>query len=54
MPSNRQVERVLAGTAELVVIAGASHDFEEPGTLDEATHQIVAWFQRWLIDSPAR
>jgi putative phosphoribosyl transferase len=51
LPPNRQVEHMLAGTKQLVVIPGASHNFEEPGKLDEATRHIVAWFQRWLIES---
>lgn len=47
---NQQVERVLTGTKELVVIPGASHNFEEPGMLDDATRHIVAWFRRWLAE----
>lgn len=45
---NRQAHQVLACPKELAVIAGASHAFEELGTLDEATRTIVAWFNRWL------
>jgi putative phosphoribosyl transferase len=33
---------------EIVIVKGASHAFEELGTLEEATRKIVAWFQRWL------
>lgn len=33
-------------TKELVVIPGATHLFEEPGTLEEVARQATAWFQR--------
>jgi dienelactone hydrolase len=52
LPSSRQVERVLTCANELVVIAGASHNFREPGTLDDATRHVVTWFQRWLVEPP--
>ncbi|MEN9375313.1 MAG: hypothetical protein RL710_470, partial [Pseudomonadota bacterium] len=33
---------------ELSVIPGASHLFEEAGTLDEAARQAADWFVRYL------
>ncbi len=45
---NRQAHEVLACPKELAIVAGASHAFEELGTLDEATRKIVVWFSRWL------
>jgi putative phosphoribosyl transferase len=45
---NRQVQELLIGPNELVVIHGASHSFTEPGTLDLASRHIVRWFRRWL------
>jgi len=37
---------------ELVIIPGASHVFEELGTMEEATRHIVEWFQRWMPPNP--
>jgi len=48
LPPNRQVEQFLAGGCELIVVAGASHTFEEAGALDEASRHFVTWFLRWL------
>jgi putative phosphoribosyl transferase len=45
---NRQVHELLTGPNELVVVHGASHGFEEPGTLDLASRHIVRWFRRWI------
>ena len=33
---------------ELVIIPGATHLFEEPGTLDQVARQAAAWFARHL------
>jgi putative phosphoribosyl transferase len=38
----------LACPSELVVVPGATHLFEEPGTLDEVARQAALWFIRWL------
>lgn len=53
-PQNHQIHGLLTGPKELIVVPGASHSFEEPGTLDEASRHIVQWFHRWLgaKDSP--
>ncbi len=45
---NRQVHDLLVGPKELAVVPGASHSFEEPGALDEASRHLVRWFRRWL------
>jgi len=45
---NRQAYDHLKCEREIAVIPGASHAFEELGTLEEATRCIVAWFERWL------
>jgi len=34
--------------ASLAVVEGASHLFEEPGTLEEVLKATVSWFSRWL------
>ncbi|WP_321924643.1 dienelactone hydrolase family protein [Paraburkholderia guartelaensis] len=31
------------------IVPGATHLFEEPGTLDEVTRLAAGWFERWLI-----
>ncbi|MFC4107662.1 dienelactone hydrolase family protein [Micromonospora zhanjiangensis] len=45
---NEQARRQLAGPAELRVVPGASHLFEEPGTLDEVARQTATWFTEHL------
>lgn len=34
---------------ELVVVPGATHLFEEPGTLDQVSDNAIAWFERHLV-----
>ncbi|MEK7357303.1 MAG: hypothetical protein AAB250_12700, partial [Bdellovibrionota bacterium] len=34
---------------EMRIIPGASHLFEEPGTLEEVARLASGWFQRFLI-----
>jgi putative phosphoribosyl transferase len=43
----------LACPARLVVIPGATHLFEEPGTLEEAGRLAAAWFLHHLASQPA-
>ena len=38
----------------LEVVPGASHLFEEPGTLDAAAHLAGAWFETHLKQQPAQ
>lgn len=45
---NRQAYERLPGEKELVVVPGAGHLFEEPGTLDQVLRQAVLWFRRHL------
>lgn len=45
---NRLAARELRGVKQVSVVAGATHLFEEPGTLLEAARLAVAWFHRWL------
>lgn len=45
---NRQALTQLSATKELVVIPGATHLFEEPGTLEEAARLTTKWFQRFF------
>jgi dienelactone hydrolase len=39
----------LAREKKLVVVPGAGHLFEEPGTLDEVARLAVGWFSRFLV-----
>jgi len=36
-------------TKELSIIPGATHLFEEPGTLEEVATKAAAWFSQYLI-----
>jgi dienelactone hydrolase len=45
---NRQAFARLAGEKELAVVPGATHLFEEPGTLEEAANLARDWFSRHL------
>lgn len=45
---NRQALAELRCEKSLSIIPGATHLFEEPGTLDEVARQAAAWFDRHL------
>lgn len=45
---NRQAYALLATTKILEVVPGATHLFEEPGTLEQAAELAAAWFARYL------
>jgi putative phosphoribosyl transferase len=45
---NRAALGRLQATADLQVVPGASHLFEEPGTLQRVAELAVGWFTRWL------
>ncbi len=45
---NRTAYRLLACQKRLVIVPGASHLFEEPGTLEQVAAQALAWFQRYF------
>ena len=44
----------LTAEKELVVIPGATHLFEEPGTLEEVARLATQWFSRYLHRLPGR
>lgn len=48
---NREALRKLGEGHELEVVAGATHLFEEPGTLDEVAELAADWFARHLGES---
>lgn len=45
---NRDAVRRLPGRAELRVVPGASHLFEEPGTLEDVARHAAQWFTHWF------
>lgn len=45
---NRQAYELLATEKELSIVPGATHLFEEPGTLEEAARLAADWFVRHL------
>jgi putative phosphoribosyl transferase len=51
---NREAARHLRCENHLAVVPGASHLFEEPGTLEQAAGLARDWFTRYLAPAPAR
>jgi putative phosphoribosyl transferase len=49
---NRAAYRRLACPKRLVIIPGASHLFEEPGTLEEVAEHALTWFQQYFYPLP--
>lgn len=45
---NRQAYELMYCLKELVIVPGATHLFEEPGTLEEVARLAAAWFVRYL------
>jgi putative phosphoribosyl transferase len=45
---NQSALMMLPGEKELTIVPGATHLFEEPGTLDEVARLAAAWFVRHL------
>jgi putative phosphoribosyl transferase len=50
---NRQARAQLRCPSDLAVVEGATHLFEEPGTLAEAAHLASDWFRRLLLHDDA-
>jgi pimeloyl-ACP methyl ester carboxylesterase len=48
---NEQAQRHMRCTNELVVVPGATHLFEEPGTLERVSDLAAGWFTRYLHPS---
>ena len=46
---NTSAQRHLQGPSELVIVPGATHLFEEPGTMEQVTQHAEAWFRRYLL-----
>jgi hypothetical protein len=49
---NREACRRLTCPKQLLVIPGATHLFEEPGTLEEAGRAAAGWFVEHLVMVP--
>jgi dienelactone hydrolase len=49
---NRQAYRKLKAEKQLEIVPGATHLFEEPGTLQEAARLAANWFKRYLGSKP--
>jgi len=45
---NQQTHAELVCPKELVIVPGATHLFEEPGTLEQVAKLAATWFQRYL------
>ena len=50
---NEQALALLRSEKQLQIVPGASHLFEEPGTLAEVARLAGAWFERYLPARPA-
>jgi len=48
---NRTALAALRCETRLEIVPGATHLFEEPGTLEEVARLATAWFQQQLTDS---
>jgi pimeloyl-ACP methyl ester carboxylesterase len=46
---NQQAHALLKCQKELVIVPGATHLFEEPGTLEQVAKLAAGWFVRFLI-----
>lgn len=51
IPLNAQTLDRMQGLREMALVEGATHLFEEPGTLEEASHLARDWFLRYLPGS---
>jgi putative phosphoribosyl transferase len=49
---NRAAYRLFACPKRLVIVPGASHLFEEPGTLAEVAEHALIWFQQHFRPAP--
>jgi putative phosphoribosyl transferase len=45
---NRAAQALMTNHAELVVVPGATHLFEEPGALEKVAELAAAWYLRWM------
>ena len=50
---NRDAMRQMHAPVKLEIVPGASHLFEEPGTLEEVERLAIAWFRQKLVGGAA-
>lgn len=50
---NRRAASQFRAHCEIAIVPGASHLFEEPGTLEQVARLAQEWFLRYLAGSPA-
>ena len=48
------LERLSSSVKKLVIVPGATHLFEEPGTLEEVARLAGDWFTQFLVRESAR
>jgi dienelactone hydrolase len=46
---NRDASKVIPATHRIAIVPGATHLFEEPGTLESVASQAGDWFQYYLV-----
>jgi putative phosphoribosyl transferase len=51
---NREAMAAMTARVELVIIPGATHLFEEPGTLEQVTTATIDWCRLHLVDQPTK
>jgi pimeloyl-ACP methyl ester carboxylesterase len=51
---NREAMRQMHAHVELEIVPGATHLFEEPGTLDQVADLAASWFARYLRAAGSR
>ncbi|NWF73341.1 MAG: alpha/beta hydrolase [Nitrospirae bacterium] len=51
---NRAAYRLLTCPKRMVIVPGASHLFEEPGTLEEVAEHALIWFQQYFRPASPR
>lgn len=49
---NRQAQSLMRATTRLEIVPGATHLFEEPGTLARVAELAAGWFSHYLLPSP--
>ena len=51
---NEEALAQLTCPKQLIIIQGATHLFEEPGTLEQVAQEALHWFRRYLDSEPRR
>ena len=51
---NREALGKLRSTKKLVIVPGATHLFEEPGTLEKVARLASNWFEQYLNPAPSK